>query len=126
MTTQIEPVNHVELYEWLKSLSVYKQELKLFRERLSEVVIKNSGADIFKDIEHFQNLLIIHQNHIDLIRHDVKQFENKLELDADVMNDGSNASLIFEEAQLRERLKTFEHLFIDFKYEYYAFIRKYI
>jgi hypothetical protein len=127
MATKIE-MNHVELLEWLKALDFYKNELRFWRKHLSHVVISNTNKEILKEAEHFQNQVIIQEEQIDILRHDVKQFENKLDEEFAAISKGAKISqaIIDVEAQLRDRMKTFEHIYVDLKHEYYTFLRKYM
>lgn len=127
MTTKIE-LNHVELLEWLKALDFYKNELRFWRKHLSNVVLSNTAKDILREAEHFQNQVIIQEEQIDILRHDVKQFENKLDQEFTKMMKGAKISqeIVDAEAQIRDRMKTFEHIYVDLKHEYYTFLRKYM
>jgi ribosomal protein S15P/S13E len=126
MTTKKEEVNHVELYEWLKALDFYKNELKFWRNRLSEVVSRNSSKEILRSAEHFQNQVIIQEENIDILRHDIKQFENHLEDWFEAHPKLDNEKLLNIEGQLRERMKIFEHIYVDLKHEYYSYLRQYM
>jgi hypothetical protein len=126
MITKKETVNHLELYEWLKSLTFYKEELKFWRQRLSEVVSRNSNYDILREAEHFQNQVIIQEENIDILRHDIKQFENHLEAWFEKHPKLDDAKLLLVEAHLRDRMRTFEHIYVDLKHEYYSYLRKYM
>ncbi len=123
MTQTKAELNHVEMYEWLKALDFYKNELKFWRKHLSEVVTKSASNHTLREAEHFQNQVIIQEEHIDILRHDVKQFENHLEVELSSGN-GISAITINVESQLRDRLRTFEHIYVDLKHEYYLFLRK--
>ncbi len=123
MTQTKTELNHVEMYEWLKALDFYKNELKFWRKHLAEVVSKNASHHTLQHAEHFQNQVIIQEEHIDILRHDVKQFENHLQAELTSGN-GVSAITINVESQLRDRLRTFEHIYVDLKHEYYSFLRK--
>ncbi|HMU78381.1 MAG: hypothetical protein JST71_13145 [Bacteroidetes bacterium] len=127
MITKIE-MNHVELLEWLKALDFYKNELRFWRKHLSHVVVSNTNKDILREAEHFQNQVIIQVDQIDLLHHDVKQFENKLDQEFESVSKGGKFSqqIVDVEASLRERMKTFEHIYVDLKHDYYSFLRKYM
>ncbi len=127
MITKIE-MNHVELLEWLKALDFYKNELRFWRKHLSHVVVSNTNKDILREAEHFQNQVIIQVDQIDLLHHDVKQFENKLDEEFEAVSKGGKLSqqIIEVEVSLRERMKTFEHIYVDLKHDYYSFLRKYM
>ncbi len=70
---------HHEYKTWLNKLEFFKDELKIFKNRLSEVATKNSNHDVLAMVEHFQNQILIQHNEMDTLRHNIKQYENKLE-----------------------------------------------
>jgi hypothetical protein len=123
--TKIE-LNHVELLEWLKALDFYKNELRFWRKKLAVVVMNNQAHDVLKQAEHFQNQVIVQENQIDMLRHDVKQFENRLDIEFERISKGAKIAVevIEWETQLRDRMKTFEHIYVDLKHEYYSFLRR--
>ncbi|MBS1764448.1 MAG: hypothetical protein JSS90_05735 [Bacteroidetes bacterium] len=127
MATKMD-LNHVELLEWLKALDFYKNELRFWRKHLSHVVISNTNKDILREAEHFQNQVIIQEDQIDIIRHDVKQLENVMDEEFALVNKGGKISqnTIDMESSLRDRMKVFEHLYVDLKHDYYTFLRKYM
>ena len=59
--------------DWLRALDFYKQELNILKSRLTEVAGKNSGADVMKEVEHFENQFSIQRNMIDRLTHDIHQ-----------------------------------------------------
>ncbi|HNR47746.1 MAG TPA: hypothetical protein PKN14_00720 [Bacteroidia bacterium] len=127
MATKID-LNHVELLEWLKALDFYKNELRFWRKHLSHVVTSNTNKDILREAEHFQNQVIIQEDQIDIIRHDVKQLENRMDDEFEAISKGGKVTqeTLEIETSLRERMKVFEHLYVDLKHDYYTFLRKYM
>ena len=119
-------LNHVELLEWLKGLDFYKNELRFWRKKLAVVVMNQNTKDVLREAEHFQNQVIVQENQIDMLRHDVKQFENRLDIEFELISKGAKiAPEVLEwENQLRDRMKTFEHIYVDLKHEYYSFLRR--
>lgn len=118
-------VNHVEVNEWLDTLSFYKGGLKFWRNRLSEIVSRNTTKEVLSQLEHFQNQMIIQEEQIDILRHDVKQFENIMERD-ESQNSVYEKSIPEMEVELRERMKTFEHIYVDLKHEFFNFLRNHL
>ena len=53
----------------LNSLNFYKQEINILKERLEEIASKNTGHEVSKGIEHFQNEFLIHAEKIDELKH---------------------------------------------------------
>lgn len=121
-------LNHVQLLEWLKALDFYKNELRFWRKHLAHVVISNTNKDILREAEQFQNQVIIQEDQIDILHHDVKQLENRMDEEFAIISKGGKISqqTLDVEAALRERMKVFEHLYVDLKHDYYSFLRKYM
>ena len=59
--------------EWKSALSFYKDELAVFKNRLTEVASKNTSLEISKEVEHFQNQFLIHHEGIDILHHDINE-----------------------------------------------------
>jgi hypothetical protein len=53
----------------LNSLTFYEQEINILKKRLEEIASKNTGQEVSKGIEHFQNQFIIHKEKIDELKH---------------------------------------------------------
>ena len=69
---------HLENGVFRSNLDFYKTEIQFLENRLGEVSSKNNSAECLKDLEHFQNQLIIQKNNIDVIRHEVVLDEDRL------------------------------------------------
>ena len=62
---------HAEHSEWISKLKFYEDEISIMKNRLSEIVSKNSHKDVLSQAEHFQNQLIVQKNNIDEISHTI-------------------------------------------------------
>lgn len=62
---------HEENKQWQNDLLFYKDEVKIMKNRLEEIVTKNTSKDILAQVEHFQNQFIIQADTIDGIAHEV-------------------------------------------------------
>ncbi len=69
---------HEKHQDWLSRLAFYKEEINIFRERLSEIVMRNSNEEVKKNIEVFENKLIVQRNNIDELRHSIRLHESKI------------------------------------------------
>ena len=72
------PEAHAKMIEWVKELAFYKDELKTFQNRLEEVVKGNNKQEVLAEVEHFQNQFIRQNEVVDTLKHDFKQFDNKI------------------------------------------------
>lgn len=64
--------------EWLRSLDFYKQELKILRDRLTEISGKNTGHGVALEVEQYENRFKVQQDNIDRLRHDIKEHVHEL------------------------------------------------
>ncbi len=69
---------HYEHTEWLNVLSFYNDDIKIMKKRIEEIVQKNTAQDIMAQVEHFQNQIIIQQNHVDDMRKHIEKDEKFL------------------------------------------------
>ena len=84
MTTTIKnegkkiDVLHFEHIVWIKELEFYKNELKVFNKRLTEVSDRYTSTEVLARLEQFQNKFIVQNEVADILRHDLKSHENEL------------------------------------------------
>lgn len=112
--------------KWINDLDFYKEQVKVFEERLAKVSLKNVDKEVKVEVEKFQNRFIIQRNEIDYLRHDIKQQENELEREEKIAPTISETETITEEFTLKDRMDTFEKLFLDLQLEFDTFIEKHI
>jgi hypothetical protein len=68
-------ITHIsnEHNDWLRSLSFYKQELNILKERLTEIAGKNTDHSLGPIIEHYQNQFEIQLSNISLLYHSINK-----------------------------------------------------
>lgn len=69
---------HEKHQDWLSRLAFYKEEINIFRERLGEIIRRNTDEEVKKNIEVFENKLIVQRNNIDELRHSIRVHEQKI------------------------------------------------
>jgi hypothetical protein len=57
---------------WLRSLDFYKQEIIILEKMLTEIARKNTGNEVMRHVEHFDNQFNIQLNNISKLAHDIK------------------------------------------------------
>ncbi len=70
---------HEEHTSWLNKLSFYNDEIVVMQKRLEEVNSKNTGMEVRKSVDHFQNQFIIQKNAAEDIRRHIKGEEKALQ-----------------------------------------------
>ena len=62
---------HHQSVDWERELNFYRDELKILKSRLEEVVTKNTDKEVLAQAEHFQNKFIILGEQIAMLQHDL-------------------------------------------------------
>lgn len=62
---------HLQYQDFKKTLTFYKSKISFFKEKLEEIVTKNTGEDIRKNVEHFENAFIVMNEKLDVLLHEV-------------------------------------------------------
>ena len=108
---------------WVNELQFYKDEVKLFEKRLTELVNKNTGQEMLIQLERFQNKFIREKEVIDTLRHDIKAHENELEDFARTHDEIAIEHTRFtDHSDLREEFTTFKKLYAELKEEFMRFL----
>ena len=113
---------HQQHLTWLNYLAFYKDEMQVLQKRLEEVAAKHHEQEVLAMVEHFQNHLILQREQHDILRHDIKQYENRIEalyVNNPVLAENSRPK---EEVELTDRVETFGRLFREMKDELYHFV----
>lgn len=113
---------HQDHNGWLNKLAFYNDELKMMQEKLEEVNGKNTGADVKKKIEHFQNLLIIQKNNSDNLQRHIKREEKDLQNNIKKNPTASDHRKVEDHAEERNMVDSFEKNFNALRKEFNAFL----
>jgi hypothetical protein len=70
MKTTLNQLHH-QAIDWERELNFYKDELKILKNRLEEVVSNNTHQEVLAQAEHFQNKFIILGEQISMMQHDL-------------------------------------------------------
>ena len=62
---------HLLYEDFKKTLTFYKSKISFFKEKLEDIATKNTGEDIRKAVEHFENTFIVMNEKLDVLLHEV-------------------------------------------------------
>lgn len=117
---------HAENKEWLNNLAFYKDEIKVMQNRISEITSKNSNPEVLKQIEHFQNQLILQRNNIDELNHSIKDHENYLENRAKENPTSLDQRKVNDHPKMRDSYTSFDKVFNELRKELNTFLSKWM
>lgn len=115
---------HLLCQDWTRTLQFYKTEIPYFKKRLVEISLKNTGEDIRKEIEHFENEFIVLNEDLDQLQHNVNLQQD------DAMKSASEKPLFINvrkvkvDDNLGELIESFEMEFAKNKKQFYRFLSK--
>lgn len=115
---------HEEHLDWLKKISFYNDELKIMQERLEEVNSKNSGKEVKKDIEHFQNQFLIQTKTMNDMKRSIKVDEKVIMANINQNPVASDHRTAEDHSEERENIQSFENNFNKLRNEFKEFLAK--
>ncbi|MBG6062998.1 enamine deaminase RidA (YjgF/YER057c/UK114 family) [Flavobacterium sp. CG_9.1] len=117
---------HEEHKTWINKLLFYKDELSIMANRLAEVATKNTSNEVRSAIDHFQNLLVIQNEQIDILNHDIESHESFLE--GAISKNAANIEYekFSDHKKHRESIAIFEKIFKDLREELIDFLSKWM
>lgn len=115
---------HEEHLDWLKKISFYNDELKIMQERLEEVNSKNSGMEVKKDIEHFQNQFLIQTKTMDDMKRSIKVDEKVIMANINQNPVAADHRTAEDHTEERENIESFENNFNKLRNEFKEFLAK--
>ena len=124
MKTVLLTEQHVANSEWLNSLAFYKDELKIMQNRIAEIAERNTKPEVLKQVEHFQNMLIIQKNQIDRLRHDIDKQEEELARMALKNPVASDHRRVEFHPEQKQKIELFEKIFNELRHELIHWLSK--
>ena len=122
-TTSIKNVSYNH-EEWKNALGFYKDELNVFKHRLTEVASKNTAKETMQLVEHFQNQFLIQHENIDILRHDINEHLIRMAKEVQLHAGHIDKDEVPVHFLLKERFENEQKVFTDLKEEFQQFLSK--
>ncbi|MFT6443750.1 MAG: hypothetical protein ACJASQ_000100 [Crocinitomicaceae bacterium] len=118
---------HFEHVQWKSELSFWEDEIKTFKHRLEELVVRWTDKDVLKQLEHYQNQFIVHSEVIDELQHTINVHETEMS-GLDMTDKISPLNIAHTKSHLafREKIETQREIYADLKKDFYRFLSKYM
>lgn len=114
---------HLEHEIWLNALSFYRDEMNILDKYLLEIVKKNTGQEVMKEVEHFQNQFIRQKEVLDELTHDIREHEKLVISQVKDLNPiQAEKSKFDDHLELREYFETFTRIYAELKSEFLLFM----
>jgi hypothetical protein len=116
---------HLEYQLWLRELTFYKEEIKIFEAHLETLANRNNKKAAQAQIEHFQNQFIRHKEVIDILKHDLQVSERQLaSFVFNLTRIGFENIKMDNHGSLRDRILVFKKIYSELKQEFRRFETK--
>jgi hypothetical protein len=117
---------HFEHENWQRELNFWEDELKSFRIRLEELVLRWTDQDVLAEIEKFQNQFMIQEKEFDAIKDQIAMHEKNMAAHYEKNEDVLNKMFVNQHLALREVLETERNLYHNLKKDFFRFMTKYM
>ena len=107
--------------DWLRSLDFYKTEIGFLKERLTEIAGKNTGKDVEKLIEHYENQFNLQTTNIDTLRNTIDKNLEIMGEEAQNTNGYVDKELLNQYHSLRNDFYSEERVILDLRHEFNRF-----
>lgn len=117
---------HFEHEQWKGELAFWKDELKSFNKRLSELVTRWTNQEILTQLEHYQNEFIIHGGVIEDLQETIEEHETRIAAQSKTGKDALDTQLAKKHIEFRNRIEAQRHIYAQLKKEFFRFLEKYM
>ncbi|WP_143956481.1 hypothetical protein [Robertkochia solimangrovi] len=119
-------VLHFEHTIWHNELLFWEDEIKIFRNRLEQILDRWTNHAVLADLDHFQNQFEIHQAKIDSLRDAIEYHEHTLAImtvsDPEIINVNSYKLHL----NIRKRMETEREVYNDLKKQFFGYLSRYL
>ncbi len=117
---------HFEHQRWQSELYFWKDELKSFNNRLSELITRWTKKEVLAQLEHFQNEFILHGGVIDNLLESIEIHESGIARQNLAGQQALDTVMLKNHMEIRRQMEAQRQIYADLKKEFFAFLSKYM
>lgn len=117
---------HFEHQQWKGELDFWKDELKSFNNRLSELVTRLEDKKVLAQLSHYQNQFILHGGVIEDLEETIEEHEARIAGQSKTGSDALDTKLAKQHIEFRNKIETQRHIYAELKKEFFRFLEKYM
>jgi hypothetical protein len=117
---------HFEHTQWRSELSFWEDELKSFKNRLAELVVRWTDKTVLAQLEHYQNQFILHGEVIDTLQHEINVHETDMAQHSKLNENVINRTFGKQHVAFRNKMETQRQIYADLKKDFFRFLSKYM
>ena len=117
---------HFEHKQWRSELAFWEDELKSFKNRLSELIRRWTNKEVLAQLEHYQNEFILHEGVIDELQEAIEKHETRIAGQTQSGHEALDTALTKKHLEFRNKMETQRQIYADLKKEFFRFLTKYM
>lgn len=117
---------HFEHQQWKVEIAFWKDELKSFNNRLSELITRWASKEVLTQIGHYQNQFIIHGGAIEDLLETIEQHEIRTAAQSETGRDVLDTKLSKKHIEFRSQIETQREIYAELKKNFFRFLEKYL
>lgn len=116
---------HFEHKQWQSELAFWEDELKLFKNKLSELITRGTAKDVMIKLEHFQNEFIMHGGIIEDLKEAIEEHEIRIAGQSLTNLEVLDTEKTRKHFKYREKMEIQRQIYIDLKKDFFNFLTTY-
>lgn len=117
---------HFEHEHWKSELDFWEDEMKIFKNRLSELVTRWTDKQVLVQLEHYQNQFILHGGIIEDLQETIEKHEIRMASHSLKGEDVLDTDLVKKHLDFRSKMETQRQIYADLKKDFFRFLSKYM
>jgi hypothetical protein len=117
---------HFEHKQWRRELFFWEDELKSFKNRLEELVIRWTDKNMLAQLDHYQNQFIIQENSIDELQKDIHIHETNIAESSKNRYDVLDTLFVKKHIEFRNHMETQRNIYNNLKKEFFRFLSEFM
>jgi Flp pilus assembly CpaF family ATPase len=117
---------HFEHELWKGELFFWKDELKIFNNRLSELITRWTKKDVLLPLEHYQNEFILHGGVIEDLLEAIEIHEGRIVGQLQTGKEALDRQMVKNHIDFRDKMETQRQIYAELKKDFFRFLTEYI
>jgi len=116
---------HFEHKQWERELEFWKDELKTFKNRLSELIGRYEDQKVLAKLEHYQNEFILHEGVINDLKETIEEHESNMAEHSKMGEEALDVSLVEKHVEFRKKMEAQRQIYAELKKDFFEFLTEY-
>ncbi|WP_281612528.1 hypothetical protein [Flammeovirga sp. SubArs3] len=117
---------HFEHNSWVKELAFYKEQIKLYTDRVEELTEKNTKTGIREQLSQFMNQFKVQNELIDTLNHKIKLQEDELVAAVEANEVKASKTSFDDQAGMYSEMAKFHSIYNELKTKFLRFCEEWM